>query len=82
MKNNLRFVMVIAIGAVIGSVINRLLSGAGAPAWLINELPMGLEPPFSLDLVLVKLTFGFTLSMSFCSVLGMVIALIAFHKRL
>lgn len=82
MKNNLRFLLVIVVGAVIGSVINRLLSGAGAPAWLVNELPMGLEPPFALDLVLVKLTLGFTLSMSFCSVLGMMIALLAFHKRL
>lgn len=81
-KSNLRFLIVIGIGAVIGSVLNALLQGTGAPAWLVQDLPMGLDPPFTLDLLVVRLTVGLTLSMSFCTVLGMLVALIAFYKRL
>lgn len=78
--NNLRLLIILAVGAVVGSVVNELLAGAGAPLWLVRVLPMGLEPT-TLDLNFLKLTVGLTLQMSFGSVLGMLIALIAFHKR-
>ena len=82
MKNNLRFLIAIGVGAVIGSILNALLSGTDAPLWLVQELPMGLDPPFTLDLLFIKMTLGLTLSMSFCTVIGMLIALIAFYRRM
>ena len=82
MKSNVRFFLVIAIGAVVGSILNELCARAGAPGWLVNKLTMGLDPPFCLDLVVFRATIGLTLSMSLASVLGMLIALIAFHRRL
>ena len=82
MKSNLRFFLVIALGAVIGSILNELMDKAGAPLWMVNKLNLGLEPPFTLNLVVLKLTLGLTLTMSLASVLGMVLALVIFHKRL
>ncbi len=82
MKSNLRFFLVIAIGAVVGSILNELLDKAGAPTWLVNKLTLGLDPPFSLNLIVCQMTFGLTLTMSLASVIGMVLALVVFHKRL
>lgn len=81
-KDNLRFLLVVGLGAVIGAVLNALLAGANAPAWLVQELPMGFDPPFTLDLIVIKVTFGLTMTMSFCTVVGMLIALIAFNRKL
>lgn len=82
MKDNLRFFVVVCIGAVIGSILNELLASAGAPGWLVNKLTLGLDPPLLLDLVVLRFSVGLTLTMSLASVLGMLIALIAFHRRL
>jgi len=79
-NQNLRLMVVVAVGAVIGSVLNHLLAAAGAPQWLVQVLPMGLLDPFHLNLAVFDLTFGFTLSMSFASVIGMLIALWAFYR--
>ncbi len=82
MKSNLRFFLVVMFGAMIGSVLNELLDLAHAPLWLVNKLTLGLQPPFELDLLVCKLTLGLTVTMSLASVIGMVIALVVFHKRL
>lgn len=82
MNSNIRFFIVIAIGAVIGSILNELLAQAGAPGWLVNSLVLGLDPPFTLDLLVCRFTCGLTLTMSLASVLGMLIALIAFQRKL
>ena len=80
MNANLRLIVVVAIGAVIGSVLNTLLAHAGAPHWMTNVLPMGLPQPFVLDVSVLRLTFGFMLNMSFAMVIGMLIALWAFQR--
>jgi hypothetical protein len=77
---NLRLIVVVAIGAVIGSVLNQLLAAAGAPDWMVRVLPMGLEPPLSLNLVVMRLYLGFILNISFATVIGMAIAMWIFHK--
>jgi hypothetical protein len=77
---NLRLIVVVAIGAVIGSVLNELCAHAGAPLWLTRVLPMGLEPPLTLNVMVLRLTFGFILNISFATVIGMLLALLAFHK--
>ncbi len=79
-NQNLRLAVIVAIGAVIGSIINGLLAAAQAPAWMTRVMPMGLEPPLSMDLAVIRLTFGFSLSISFATVIGMLIALIAFYR--
>ena len=80
MNANLRLIVVVAIGAVIGSVLNELMFHAGAPLWMTRVLPMGLEPPLSLNLVVTRLTLGFTLNISFATVIGMLLAVVGFQK--
>jgi len=79
-NQNVRLGLLVAIGAVIGSVLNALLIQVGAPLWMTHVLPMGLEPPLSLNLAVIQLTVGFTLSISFATVIGMFIALVAFYR--
>lgn len=80
MKDNAKFFGLVALGAIIGSVANGLLAAAGSPDWLVRVLPMGIEP-FTLDLVVCQLTFGFTVSLSFASIVGMVLALMMLRRK-
>lgn len=81
-KEHSRLLILLAVGAVVGSVVNSLLAAAHAPEWLVRVLPMGFDPPFSINLVVCELTFGFTLSLSFFSILGMILALVLYRKQL
>lgn len=81
MKDGTKFFGLVALGAVMGSVLNGLLSAAGLPGWLVNALPVGIEP-FTLDLIFCQLTFGFTLSLSFGSIAGMITALVLLRRKL
>ncbi|MBI5830705.1 MAG: DUF4321 domain-containing protein [Armatimonadetes bacterium] len=80
MNQNVRLVLIVAIGAVIGSIINGLMAAAGAPVWMTRVMRMGLEPPLCMDLAVIRLTFGFSLSISFATVIGMFVALVAFYR--
>ena len=80
MSQNARLAVVVAIGAVIGSVVNHLMRMWDLPRWLTNDMTMGLQPPLSLDLLACQISFGFTLTISFATVIGMFIALVAFYR--
>ncbi|MCC7491889.1 MAG: DUF4321 domain-containing protein [Fimbriimonadaceae bacterium] len=82
MKNNLRFLVILLSGAVLGSVLNDLLARANAPLWLTETLPLGIDPPFTVDLIFLKLSLGLALKMSLMSVVGMLLAVLAFRKTL
>lgn len=82
MKDNLRLLVILGMGAVIGSILNELLAATNAPLWLVNTLEMGIDPPFSLNLIVFELTIGLAIRMSLASVFGMLLALLVFHKKL
>ncbi len=82
MKDNLRLFLILGMGAVIGSILNELLAATNAPLWLVNTLEMGIDPPFTLNLIVFQLTIGLAIRMSLASVCGMLLALLVFHKRL
>ena len=82
MKDSVRLVVILALGAVIGSVLNELLAATNAPLWLVNTLEMGIDPPFTLNLIVFQLTVGLAIRMSLASVFGMLLALIVFHKKM
>ena len=91
MKNDLRLIIFLILGAVIGSVLNQIFIGVGAPEWLTQTQSVGLNPPPApdqaydyqpayLELAILRITFGFSVELSFCSVLGLGLALFLFKK--
>lgn len=78
-KTNVVLLIVLAVGAVIGSVINHLLEGH-VPDVLTQTVSVGLTPPAHLDLAVFELDFGFLVELSFCTILGLVIAMLVFRK--
>lgn len=82
MKPNVRYFLLIGVGAIVGAILNELLAQADAPGWLVNQLTLGLDPPFTVDLIVIQFTCGLTLSMSLASVIGMLVAVVAFRRSL
>lgn len=64
MKRTLWFVFLICAGIVAGSLVADLTAGISWLSWLSYALSFGLNPPFTLDLGVVTLTFGLTLDLS------------------
>lgn len=78
-KTNALMVLILVVGAIIGSVVNELLVGH-APAFLTQTVSVGLSPPAHLDLLVFQLDVGFLLELSFCSIIGLVLAILIFRK--
>jgi hypothetical protein len=98
-KNDLRLIIFLVLGAVVGSILNQVLIGVGAPEWLTRTQSVGLNPPpdpdsFNqpldpdnvyyrptyLDLAIFRVTIGFSLELSLCSVLGLALGLVLYKK--
>lgn len=81
-KNDFRLVLMLIIGALAGSVLNEILRALGVAEALTQTVSIGLNPPVILDLAVLKMSFGFTLRLSFCSVLGLALGLLVYKKVL
>lgn len=67
----------IFIGGLLGSVLGEILqivSPQGMVRSIFGEaLSLGFDPPVSVNLVLLKFTFGFLLKINLLSILGMLL---------
>lgn len=67
----------IFIGGLLGSILGEILlvvSPQGTVQSIFGEaLSLGLDPPVTVNLVLIKLTLGFLLKINLLSVLGMLL---------
>ena len=77
MKKKLSFlqVLILLICTVLDSLIAKLASGTPALRWLALGQSFGLSAA-TLDLGVLTLTFGFTVSVTIASILGLIIAII------
>jgi len=67
--------MFLLIGGLLGGILGEILrvmapQGTIQNIFATNVTP-GISPPLTVDLILLKLTFGFSLKVSLLSVLGM-----------
>ncbi len=67
--------MFLLIGGLLGGILGEILrvmapQGTIQSLFATNVTP-GISPPLTIDLILLKLTFGFSLKVSLLSVLGM-----------
>jgi Domain of unknown function (DUF4321) len=66
------------IGGLLGGILGEILQvmapkGGMIQAFFATALTPGISPPLTIDLILLKLTIGFSLKISLLSVLGMVL---------
>lgn len=79
-KNVWILILFILSGLVIGGLLGELASKVDFLWWLSYGQSFGLSSPLELDLSIVKITFGLMFKINIASILGLVIAVIIYHK--
>lgn len=82
-SSNLRLILFLVIGALIGSILNEMFYAWGAPDWLTRYVEVGLNPPPDsafIDLYILTFTLGFSLKLSFCTVIGLALGLFLYKR--
>lgn len=79
-KNVWILILFILSGLVIGGLIGELASKVDFLWWLSYGQSFGLSSPLELDLNIVKLTFGLMFKINIASIIGVIIAVIIYHK--
>ncbi len=73
----------VLIGGFVGTLLSRVLRAAteGGPIseFFIQEIEPGLRP-FTLDLVLVSVTLGFSFTLNLLSLLGIILAIYLYKQ--
>ncbi len=76
-KNNLFLLLFILVGSIIGGVIGELL-GKLHPIFSYGK-SIGFAP-FTIDLAILQLTIGFTMSLTIAGIIGLLIGMWLFYR--
>ncbi len=79
-KGTLVLIIFILCGLVIGGLIGQLTQGVSFLSWLSYGQTFGIADPVSLDLGVVKLTFGIMFNINISSIIGIIIAVFIYRK--
>lgn len=71
--------LVLVIGALLGSVIAEAVEGYQGLSFLARDLRFGLDPPATLDLRVLTVTFGTTVRLNLAILIGIVVAVWIFR---
>ena len=77
-KSTWVLIMLVLIGAVLGSFIGNLAAGSSF-SWLNYGKTFGLTSPLVLDMAVLTLTFGLTIHFSIATSLGIIIAIFIYR---
>ena len=77
-KSTWVLIMLVLIGAVLGSFIGNLADGSSL-SWLNYGKTFGLTSPIVLDMAVLTLTFGLTIHFSIATLLGIILAIIIYR---
>ncbi len=82
MKKNFLFLFYLLAGILVGAVIASVCKGIPLLSWLSYSQSIGFSPtnPAVLDLSIIKITFGFAMSISIAQIITIIIALY-FYKH-
>jgi len=75
-------ILSIVTGAVIGGLVADATQGISWLQWLAygTEFGVSTAQPFLLDLIIVKISIGFMVTVNLASIIGMILALILYRK--
>ena len=79
-KNIWVLLLFILSGLVIGGLLGRIASNVSWLWWLSYEQEFGMATPLTLDLSVLKLTFGLMFKINIASIIGMVLAIFMYKK--
>ena len=78
-KNFWILLLLLMTGIVLGGFIGNMASGVRGLSWLNYGQSFGLMDPVVLDLGILVITFGLSIRVTMASIIGVVIALIAYR---
>lgn len=81
----IKYILVFSIGALIGSILGELIGSWFSPdstfySIFTKSVEVGIKPPWSIDLKILEITFGFLLKLNSLSLLGIIAALIVVER--
>lgn len=82
MKKDFLFLFYLLAGIITGSIIANLSAGVSALSWLSFGHTIGFAPnsPAVLDLIIIKITFGFSMSITVAHIITIAVALYLYKK--
>ena len=82
MKRDFLFFFYLLAGIIAGSLIANYCAGAGALSWLAYGQSIGFSPnaPAVIDLAIIKLTFGFSMSLTVAHIITISVALLLYRR--
>jgi hypothetical protein len=82
LKRTVAFLFFLLAGIVFGTVIARLCKDISYLSWLSYTMSVGLstDSPAVLDLIVLKLAFGLTLSVNVAQIICVIISLVVYNK--
>lgn len=73
-------ILLILAGVVLGGFIGNILGDVPALSWLAYGSKFGISSPLVLDLGILTLQFAFTIRFTIAGIIGIIIALLVYHK--
>ena len=82
MKKTFLFLFYLLAGIVLGALLANLMAGIPSLAWLGYSKTIGFSAnnPAILDLVICRITFGFSMSISVAQIITISLAMYLFNK--
>lgn len=78
-KNNWTLMLILLCGIVLGGFLGTLVSDVSFLSWLGYGNTFGLTEPVVLDLGIMVLTFGLTITINIASIIGLIIGIIIYR---
>ncbi len=81
-KKTIAFIFFLIAGIAAGTVISGFCRDVRYLDWLAHTMSVGLDTgsPAVLDLIVMKLAFGFTLSVNIAQIICIIISLIVYNR--
>lgn len=82
MKKTFLFLFYLLAGIIAGSLLANLCSAIPALAWLAysNTIGFSASNPAVLNLLIIKITFGFSMSVSVAQIITISLAMYLYHR--
>lgn len=78
-KNNWTLLIILLSGIVLGGFLGKLAENVSFLSWLNYGNTFGLTSPIVLDLGIMVLTFGITITINIASIIGLIIGIIVYR---
>ncbi|MCM1180158.1 MAG: DUF4321 domain-containing protein [Clostridium sp.] len=78
-KNNWTLLIILLCGIVLGGFLGQLASQVSFLSWLSYGNTFGLTSPIVLDLGILVVTFGMTITINIASIIGLIIGIIVYR---